>query len=528
MSDGNAPVLDAALRKLAVVVVLGTIMSILDTTIVAVAIDTLGRAFHTSVDTIQWVTTGYLLALSAVIPLTGWAVDRFGHKRMWMGSLTLFIVGSALCGLSWSAGSLIAFRVLQGIGGGMIMPIGQSLLARAAGPQRMGRVMSVVGVPMVMGPVLGPVLGGLIIETISWHWIFYVNVPIGMVALALSMRALEHDGSGRAAQFDWTGMALLCPSLVALVYGLSEAGSSGGFTAPVTWASLLGGAVLLSAFIFHSGRSEKPLLDIRLFRDRSFAVAGTATSLVGAALFGAMFLMPLYYQVARGQSALTAGLLMAPQGIGAALVMKRAGVVSDRSGARRIVPAGVLVMAIGSFPFTQLGAGTNDLLLAVSLFVRGIGLGLVMMPVIAAGYQNLSHAQVPRATTVMNILQRVGGSIATALVAVVLQRQIAQAFPHGSAALSSSGALPSTTTAPPPHVQQLLSEAFAHSFWWVFGMVVLIMVPAMALPRRSVAPDADVDAARTGPAGPRGSRLEPVPDMVEVAEIVETAENFGA
>ena len=179
------------LSRIATVVVLGSIMAILDTTIVAVALDTLGRDFRVSVSTIQWVTTGYLLALAMVIPVTGWAIDRFGHKRMFMLSLTVFLIGSSLCGLAWSANSLIAFRVLQGLGGGMILPIGQSMLARAAGPQRMGRVMSVIGAPTVLGPILGPVLGGLIVSNFSWRWIFYINVPIGIVTLVLASRFLK-------------------------------------------------------------------------------------------------------------------------------------------------------------------------------------------------------------------------------------------------------------------------------------------------------------------------------------------------
>jgi EmrB/QacA subfamily drug resistance transporter len=182
--------LPPALRRTSTVVVLGSIMSILDTTIVAVALATLARDFHVSVTTIQWVATAYLLALALVTPVSGWAVDRYGAKRVWMLSTLLFILGSSLCGLAWSADSLIAFRVLQGVGGGMLLPVGQSMLARAAGPQRMGRVMSIIGVPMVMGPVLGPVLGGLIVSNYSWRWIFYINVPIGILTLILSQRWL--------------------------------------------------------------------------------------------------------------------------------------------------------------------------------------------------------------------------------------------------------------------------------------------------------------------------------------------------
>src|SRR5919112_3142378 len=182
--------LDRALLRIASVVVLGTIMSILDTTIVNVAIETLGRDLDASLSSIQWVSTGFLLALATVIPLTGWAMERFGGKRMWMLSVTLFLCGSTLCGLAWSTASLVLFRVLQGFGGGMILPIGQAILAQAAGPQRMGRVMSVIGVPTLLGPILGPVIGGLIVDNVSWRWIFFVKPPVGALALFLAARIL--------------------------------------------------------------------------------------------------------------------------------------------------------------------------------------------------------------------------------------------------------------------------------------------------------------------------------------------------
>jgi EmrB/QacA subfamily drug resistance transporter len=225
-----SPGLDRALLRLASVVVLGTIMSILDTTIVNVAIETLGRELHSSLSAIQWVATGYLLALATVIPLTGWAMERFGGKRMWMISVTLFLAGSALCGISWSVESLIVFRVLQGFGGGMILPIGQAILAQAAGPQRMGRVMSVIGVPTLLGPVLGPVIGGLIVDHASWRWIFFVDLPVGIVALGLAWRILPAADVRRARPpLDLVGLLLLSPGLAALVYGLSEFGIEGGF-----------------------------------------------------------------------------------------------------------------------------------------------------------------------------------------------------------------------------------------------------------------------------------------------------------
>ena len=436
----KTPALDPELRGLATVVVLGSIMSILDTTIVAVALDTLGRDFHVPISTIQWVTTGYLLALALVIPVTGWAVDHVGAKRMWMISLTLFIAGSVLCGVAWSAPSLIAFRVAQGLGGGMILPIGQSILARAAGPQRMGRVMSVIGVPTVMGPVLGPVIGGLIVSNASWRWIFFVNVPIGIVALVLSWRWLSPDEGLVKQRFDLTGFLLLSPGLAALVYALSEVGTTGGFSNPRIIVSFSAGVLLMLAFVWRGVRTRDPtresLLDLHLFRHRSYTIANISILLLGGVLFGSLFLLPLYYQVVRGQSALMAGLLMAPQGIGAALVMRRAGVVTDRVGARRVVPAGVALVILGSLPFAFVTGGTDELVLALALLVRGFGLGLAMMPIVASAYSDLDQAAVPRASTTINISRQVGGSIATALFAVVLQRQIESQVPGAKGGLS--------------------------------------------------------------------------------------------
>jgi EmrB/QacA subfamily drug resistance transporter len=481
-ATASTSVLSPQLRRVATVVVLGSIMSILDTTIVAVALDTLGKDFHVSVSTIQWVTTGYLLALAVVIPVTGWAVDRFGAKRIWMLSLTLFIVGSSLCGLAWSANSLIGFRVLQGIGGGMLLPVGQSILAREAGPQRMGRVMSVIGVPTVMGPVLGPVLGGLIVSNFSWRYIFYINVPIGIITLVLSSRFLSGSEERVRGSFDGLGFCLLSPGLAAFVYSLSEVGTTGSFTSTPVIVSFVLGIGLMIAFVLHALRITNPLLDLRLFVNRTFAIANICVFVLGATLFGSMFLLPLYYQIARGQSPWVAGLLMAPQGIGAACVMRLSGSITDRVGPRKVVPAGIILMALGTIPFAFVSATSNEVLLAGTLFLRGIGLGLSMMPIFAAAYFDLSNADIPRASTTLNIVRQVGGSVAVALFAVVLQRQIVTNL---GAKAGSGGALLSETVKLPPAVAEKVSAAFAHTFWWSVITILIAFVPTLFLPNRA-------------------------------------------
>jgi EmrB/QacA subfamily drug resistance transporter len=361
----------------------------------------------------------------------------------------------------------------------MIMPIGQSIMATAAGPQRMGRVMSLLGVPMLLGPVLGPVIGGLILGSVSWRWIFYVNIPIGIVAIALAVKFLPgHERTDRVHKLDLLGLALLSPGLGLFVYGLSQAGQG---SAASVFVPIVSGLALVAGFVWHALRTKvTPLIEVLLFRDRQFAAASATTFFFGAALFGGMFLLPLYYQVVRGQTALTAGLLMAPQGIGAALVMPLAGKLTDRYGSGRVVPVGMVVVTLATLVYTQLGAHTSFAVLAVSLFIRGIGFGFVMMPAISAAYQTLAAPQVPRASTTINIVQRVGGSIGTALVAVVLEHQI-RVQVHGLA-----GGLTAATTAPASEmakVAQPLATAFGNTFWWVVGMTLVAMIPALLLVR---------------------------------------------
>ena len=469
--------LSPEVMRIGAVVVLGTIMAILDTTIVAVALPTLARDFHTTINTIQWVTTGYLLALAIVIPLSGWGVHRFGAKPVYMTSLMLFIGGSILCGLAWSASSLIAFRVLQGFGGGLIMPVGQAIMARSAGPEKMNKVMALIGVPTLLGPILGPVIGGIIVTNFSWRWIFFVNVPIGIVALILAMKFLPSTGRDKDHKLDILGFSFLAPGLALVVYGLSEVGNEGGFASRSVQGTLLLGVVLIVAFILRSLRAVEPLVDLRLFKRWNFSIATICIFLTGATLYGTMFLLPLYYQIVRGESPWMAGLLMAPQGIGAALVMRPAAKLSDRYGTRRTVPIGMALLAIGTLAYTQVSGTTSYTVLAIALFIRGIGLGFGMMPVFAASYRGLSHAEIPRATTATNIIRQVGGSIGVAIFAVVLQQSITKQFPGHDTSLStlSTGHLETT-------VIDRLANAFATSFWWSFGVCALAIVPALLLP----------------------------------------------
>ncbi len=468
--------------------VIGAIMSILDTTIVNVALETLRIDLGAPLSTIQWVSTGYLLALATAIPLTGWAAERFGPRQVWMTAVAAFVVTSGLCGLAWSAESLIGFRVLQGFAGGMIMPVGMITLAQAAGPERMGRVMSIVGVPMLLAPVLGPVIGGAIVQNLSWRWIFFVNLPVGIVGLLLARRLLPAGRApGRAsaegkevARLDWRGLALVSPGAGAIVFGISEYGAHRTLAAPSAWIPLVLGLLAVAAFVVYGFRVRYPLLDVRLFRSGGFAAASATVFLTGIALFGSMILLPLYYQIARGESPLVAGLLVAPQGLGAALGMNIGGRATDRFGGGRVVVVGLLILLAGTAVFTQVGATTSYWVIGGALVLRGIGLGGSMMPAMAAAYATLTRNQVPRATPALNVLQRVGGSIGAALLIVILQNRIIETLGPGAQGGVSGATLPEAARL---RVATPLAEAFAHTYWYALALTAAALIPGLLLAR---------------------------------------------
>ena len=479
-SPARTQVLTPEILALAAVVVLGSIMTILDATIVNVALPTLGRDFHTSIATIQWVPTVYLLAFASVIPLTGWAAGRFGAKPLWLGSLGLFMAGSLLAGLSWSIGSLIVFRVVQGVGGGMIMPLGQTILAQAAGPQRMGRVMSIVGVPLLLAPIAGPVIGGALVGTASWRWIFFVNLPVGALAIVLAVRLLPTTPRRMGVPLDVLGLALLSGGIAVFVYGLAEVGAKDTPTAALPLGMLIGGAGLIALFVVHALRTPNPLLDVRLFARRGFGAAAATNFVLGVALFGVALLLPLYFQIVRGEGALRTGLLLIPQGAGAAVSMSIAGALTDKIGARRVVSAGVLIALAGTAAYTQITATTGYWYLAVALFLVGAGLGATITPSMAAAFQDLEPAEMGGGTSAINVVLRVAGSLGTALLAVVLQRALRMELPGFHGGIGRAAALVGTH----PDAATKTARAFGSTFWLAFALTALALIPAVLLPTR--------------------------------------------
>ncbi|MEV6346187.1 DHA2 family efflux MFS transporter permease subunit [Actinoplanes sp. NPDC051851] len=497
--------LDAAVLKIAGVVVLGAIMSILDVTVVSVALPTFQTEFGASYAQVAWTMTGYTLALATVIPLTGWAADRFGTKRLYMAALVLFTLGSGLCSTADSIGQLIGYRVLQGLGGGMLMPLGMTIMTRAAGPERIGRLMAVLGIPMLLGPIAGPILGGWLIDAASWHWIFLINLPIGAIALVYAGLALAKDNPEPSESFDFVGMLMLSPGLALFLFGVSSLPEAGTFSHTKVWLPMLVGGLLVVGFVFYSFKPRHPLLDLRLLRDRNLSVASITMSVFMVAFMGAGLLFPSYFLQVRGESTLDAGLLMAPQGIGAMVTMPIAGMLADKIPVGRTVPFALLFIAAGFFTFTQVGTDTSYWLLCGSLFVMGLGMGGTMMPIMTSALKTLTSHEVARGSTLLNIFQQIAGSVGSAMMSVILTQQL-----NDSAIIPG---LPSETGAPvteaglaigvvqkpeiaaqlPPAITEsgilerglaFVADSFATTFWVGFILVLVTLIPAFFLPRK--------------------------------------------
>jgi len=451
---------DPKVIKTGLILVVGALAVVFDTTIVSVALHTLAADLHTSVSTIQWVTTGYLLALGMAVPLSTWGLQRFGGKRLWMFALTVFLVGSIGASLAWNAESLIAWRVVQGAGGGLMLPVMVTLIMQAAGGKALGRTVTLVALPALLGPILGPLVGGAILTELSWRFMFWVNVPFCVIGLILAARMLPKDTIAPVRpKLDIWGFALLTPGVAAMVLGLSNAGRSAGFGHGDVIIPLVLGVVLVAAFCGYALRRSDPLANIRLLARRPVASASAVLFFSGFSLYGAMLLLPLFYQEARGTTALGAGLMLIPQGLGTLASRGVAGKLTDRIGARPIAVAGFVIVALSTLPFALAGTGTSSWLLAFWLLVRGFGLGAVTIPVMAVAYQGLDKAEISHSSVLTRISQQIGGSFGTAVLAVILESALAAH--HGNTV-----------------------AAFHVAFWWSVGFSGVAALLAAWLPGR--------------------------------------------
>jgi EmrB/QacA subfamily drug resistance transporter len=476
--------IDPKVLKTALILVVGFMAVIFDTTIVSVALHTLSAQLHAPVSTIQWVTTGYLLALGIAVPLSTWGMGRFGAKRLWMAALAVFLIGSVGSSLAWNVDALIAWRVVQGAGGGIMFPLLTTLIMQAAGGKALGRTVTIVVLPALLGPILGPLIGGAILTHFSWRFMFWVNVPFCVAGLILAARYLPADKlpAGRKPRLDLRGLALLTPGVAAIILGLSNAGSSAGFAHPSVIVPLVIGVALTAAFTGYAlrltRRNGQPLVDVSLLSHRPVASASAVLFFSGFSLYGAMLLLPLFYQEVRGASALTAGIMLVPQGLGTLLSRGLAGRLTDKIGGRPVAVAGFVIVAAATVPFAFAGPHTNAWLLALWLVIRGFGLGAVTISVMAVAFLGLKKEQIPHASVVTRMIQQIGGSFGTAVLAVILSTAITAH--HGD-----------------------LATGFHTAFWWATGFSVLAVLLSLWLPsapRKPADPPNDQDPASARPA----------------------------
>ncbi|WP_405467964.1 DHA2 family efflux MFS transporter permease subunit [Streptomyces canus] len=454
MADGDElEPLGWPLIRLALVVVVGGVAPLVDTTVVNVALHAMSGDVHVDTQAIQWVTTAYLLALAVTVPVTAWASDRFGAQRLWIAGLALFLIGSGLCALTWDFGSLVAFRALQGAGAGIMLPVLQTILVRAAGPSRTGRVLTVVMLVSTVAPIAGPLVGGAIVDAGSWRWVFVINLPLCAAAILLALRFVPSAPAQAEQRLDLPGVLLLGTGTAALLYALSDAATQDGNAGVRVWTPLVAGVVLTTGFVACSlVRGTRSAISVRLLAHKAFGSATATLFLTGVALYGALFLIPLYFQQQRGLTALTAGVVLALQGVGSLLTRWVGGVV-DRIGARLIAVVGVLLCAAATVPFAIATTRTSWVLLGAALVVRGGALSAVNVATTVGAFSDLSREEVPAGSALVRLVQQLGGAAGTALLATT-------ADAVGSAA------------------------GFHTAFFWSIGLTLAALIPCMGAPAR--------------------------------------------
>jgi len=403
----------------AVVFVFGFFMEILDTTIVNVALPTLSREFGVGTSSIEWVVVGYLLSLAVWIPASGWIGDRFGTKRTFLFAIAVFTIASALCGQAHSLNELTLFRVLQGVGGGMMTPVGTAMLFRAFPPEERAKASTVLVIPTVMAPALGPVVGGFLVTNASWRWIFYVNVPTGIIAFVFGFLFLRENKEPTAGPFDLAGFLLSGCGLALILYALSE-GPSRGWVSPQIVVTGTLGVICFGVLTVVELRKRFPMLALRLFRDRMFRTANLVTLCSYSSFAGFLFILPLFLQELRGLSAFDSGLTTFPQAVGAMCSSQLAGRLYPYVGPRRLMVFGLIGASCSVAMFTVVGLETNLWWIRLLLFVRGVFMAFSFIPLQAATYTTISRADTGRATAIYSTQRQVAAALGVAVLATVL------------------------------------------------------------------------------------------------------------
>ena len=457
----------------AVIFVLGLFMEIMDTTIVNVAIPTLQDPVHglghgavISNAAIEWVVLGYLLSIAVWIPSSGWIGDRIGTKKTFLFALFMFTLASILCGQANSIGELIVFRLMQGIGGGMLTPVGTAMLYRAFPPEERARASTVLIIPTVVAPALGPIIGGLLIDSLSWRWIFYVNVPIGIAGFIFGFLYLQENKEPTAGKFDLAGFLLAAGGLASLLFALSQ-GPEKGWTSTEVVATGLGGIILLIAMVVVELRIDQPMLTLRLYKDRMFRNSNMVNTFSYGAFAAFLFLLPQLLQRLLGYSALKSGLTTFPQAVGVILASQFVGKLYHTVGPRRLAAFGLLAVSLTNLPFVFIDLGVSQWTIRGLMFVRGISMAFSFVPLQAATYANIDKPDTGRASAIFSTQRQASAALGVAILSTL--------FISKKNSLMEHSFVPKTPAEVLTYKENLLS-----AFHWAFaGSIVLSLIGAL-------------------------------------------------
>jgi EmrB/QacA subfamily drug resistance transporter len=463
-TNKNTTALPRKVLNQAWIIVLGAIAPMLDSTMVNIAVEHLSKSFHTGLSTVQWVITGYLLAMVVAVPFTAWLLDKFGGKRVFLAAEILFGIMSLAAACAWNIDSLIVFRLVQGFSAGLITPLLTTLLVDVAGSGAMGRLMAVVGLPMMLGPIVGPVIGGLIIQVSSWRWLFLVNVPVTICAsLLIYFKLPAMTARNSSSRFDWLGLALLAGMSGTIVYGVVQASTHASFNNPTTLTYISIGLVLVGLYVLSSLRKdEQAIVPLSLFKHRNFDGSMLGLFLAGVATNGPMLLLPLFFQNLRGESVAIAGLSLLPQGIGMLLARPLVGRLIDSIGARLVTLGGLAITLLGSVPFIFFDEHSAYWLLMLVLFVRGIGAGAIVSPLMTDAFVGMNPRFSAHVSIASRIMQNVGGAFGSAFLTTIVVN-----YQSGHA-----------------HAANMVASSYQQGFLWAVVFTAVLALPALLLSNR--------------------------------------------
>ena len=403
-------------------IALGAIAPMLDSTMVNIAIDTLSKDFHTTLDTIQWAITGYVLALAIAVPVSGWLMNRFNGKKIFIGAVIAFGLISVLAGISRDISSFIFFRLLQGFSAGIIATLMSTLLVQTAGPENVGKVMAIVSTPMILGPILGPVIGGFIVQGASWHWIFFINVFIVLIAAPLMIKKIpDFEPFDKDSTLDVFGIIDLSFMSAALIYGITKAADHASFNnrETILWVGI-GLALAVIYFVYNRIRKNQTVLPMNLFARKSFAASSIGLFLANISVMGPMLILPLYFQNFRHFTAIEAALALIPQGVGMLVTRPMIGKMIDKIGAKYVVMVSLVLSLIGSIPLIFVTDQTSMIWISIVLFIRGTSFGGIMLPLTSDAYTGLDGKLLPKAGVGINMIENLGSSFGSAVMATVV------------------------------------------------------------------------------------------------------------